>query len=247
MRLVRQLLPGLVTALVSIAIILGGLSLAFAEGGMLPPTQPKPPTETPSETPIPPLVTTQPASPSLTTTSTLTPSPSLTSTCLPPPGWAAYVVESGDTLETLAARYKTTVETLAQANCLVETSLEPGDTLYVPPLATRSPTRTPTPCRPPYGWVHYPVQPGDTLYHIADIFGVTVRQLQDANCMGNSTYLKPGQWIYVPPWLPSTLTPTGPTPTPTATWTVITPDTQTPTGTDTPTGTPTPTLSPTNP
>ncbi len=240
MRLVRQLLPGIITALVSIAIILGGLSLAFAEGNMLPPTQPKPPSETPSETPTRPsdtLPLVSPASPSPTSTFTLTPSPSLTTTCPPPSGWTAYVVASGDTLETLAARYKTTAETLAQANCLIAASLEPGDLLYVPP----PPTRTPVPCGPPSGWVLYPVQPGDTLYHLADIFGVTVRQLQNANCMGNSTWLKVGRWIYVPPWLPHTATPTFTPITPPATWTVITPDTQTPTPTDTPTGTPTPT------
>ena len=242
MRIVRQVIPGLLIALVSIALTLGGLSLSIAEGNTPMPT--KTPTSSPTVTPtrqiiasITPSHTLSPTlSAPLSPTVTFTPSSSPT-ICPPPTGWVAYVVKSNDTLAGLAGRYHTTVETLLQANCLVADNFQAGSRIFVPPL----PTRTPELCGPPLDWVLYPVQHGDTLYHLSVIYGVTVQELQYANCMGSSTLLVVGKSIYVPPWAPHLLTPTstqvftlGPT------WTVIVPDTPTPIDTETPTETPTP-------
>ncbi len=126
----------------------------------------------------------------------------LTSTmaiCPPPPGWMQIVINTGDTLRSLAHTYGTSVEMLIQVNCLVAESLVPGSYLFVPARTpTASPTRTVYVCGPPVGWVTYVIRPGDTLYRLALAFRTTVTQLQIANCMGSSTLLIVGNTLYVP-------------------------------------------------
>jgi LysM repeat protein len=63
---------------------------------------------------------------------------------------------------------------------------------------TSSPTYTVSPCSPPAGWVTYIVQPNDSLFHIGLEFGVTVTDLQLANCLGDSITIYVGQKLYVP-------------------------------------------------
>jgi LysM repeat protein len=65
-------------------------------------------------------------------------------------------------------------------------------------------------CGPPDGWVIYVVKAEDTLAKIAGAYGVSVADLQRANCLGNSTALFTGMNIFVP---------NTPTRTPTATTT----------------------------
>jgi LysM repeat protein len=150
----------------------------------------------------------------------------------------AVVVFQGDTLDSLAAQYHTTPEVLIQVNCLVSTYLAPGSRLYVPPQTVIQPTE---PCGAPRGWVKgYTVAAHDTLYHIAQMFGVSVHQLQLANCMGSSTLINVGDVLYVP-YIP-TKTPIPPTETPalpSSTPTTPPPATATQTPTEQPTSTPT--------
>lgn len=73
----------------------------------------------------------------------------------------------------------------------------------------------------PYGWVPYVVKAGDTWYGISVMSGVSVYQLQAANCL-QGAYLYVGRTIYVPNVpIPSpvywTHTPTDEYPTPTGT------------------------------
>ncbi|MBU1661889.1 MAG: LysM peptidoglycan-binding domain-containing protein, partial [Chloroflexi bacterium] len=171
--------------------------------------------------------------------------------CPPPSGWVAITVQPGEDLLTLAARYKITREQLLAANCLFSNDLPTGSILYVPPV----PTNTPVPCGPPAGWIRYTVQPGNTLYSLSQAYGVSLSQLQFANCMPANQYnLVTGQTLWVPNVVTRTpratatptLTPviiifptlTGTIP---ATSTTIAPPTSTniPTSTDVPTGTPT--------
>lgn len=67
-------------------------------------------------------------------------------------------------------------------------------------------------CAYPEGWVTYVVNPTDSLFRLSVVYGITVEELQKANCMGKDTVILPGQVIYVP-FLPS--------PTPSATSTAI--------------------------
>ena len=110
-----------------------------------------------------------------------------------------------------------------------------------PSLVLRVPSRTPQRCGPPSTWVNYTVQPGDTLYHLGQVYGIHYTEIQRANCLAGTT-LYVGQHLYVPPWAPReptatwltfpTYAPPGETPSeaPTATATEILPpvDTSTP-------------------
>jgi LysM repeat protein len=141
----------------------------------------------------------------LTPKVTLTPPPS-PAICPPPVGWTVYFVQPGETVNSIAARYRISGAELQSANCLLTPALIPGVVLYVPPMRTQ----TPLPCGAPHGWIVYYVQPGDTLYRLSQAYGITVADLQRANCLGASTLLHTGQLIYVPPWLPRPATPTMP-------------------------------------
>jgi LysM repeat protein len=115
--------------------------------------------------------------------------------CTPPAGWIRILTGAGDTIYSVAQRYKTTAESLSAANCLLSADLSAGSGLYVPPV----PTVTVIPCGPPAGWVKtHIVQPGDNLFRIALSYGTTYPQLQRANCMGSSTIIYPGQRLWVP-------------------------------------------------
>jgi LysM repeat protein len=148
------------------------------------------------------------------------------------------ITSAGETIYSLAERYKTSAESLSIANCLLSADVPAGFALYVPPV----PTVTVIACGPPRGWArNHVVQPGDNLYRIALSYGTTYPQLQRANCMGSSTTIYSGQRLWVPN-IPTrtpgiTVIPDLPTATPTPTATA----TSTPApSTDTPTATPTP-------
>jgi LysM repeat protein len=53
-------------------------------------------------------------------------------------------------------------------------------------------------CGPPSSWVLYTIRRGDTLTRIGQAYGVSVGQLQSANCLGNSTSIQAGKLLYVP-------------------------------------------------
>jgi LysM repeat protein len=136
-------------------------------------------------------------------------------------GWLPYVVQSGDTLEKIAALNHVSPSELQQANCLqMTTGLLPGAVIYVPPVPTQTtlsiPSRTTVACGRPRNWIVYIVQPGDTLYRLSLTYGVSVGELQRANCMGNSLLLQVGKPLYVPPRVVYTPYPTIPVIIPTA-------------------------------
>ena len=255
----RQTVRGLLTALISGGLVLGSLVISLAEGDISRPlalslatsVYPTPmPTSPPPEGEDLPSDVEGEAAPS--PDPSLTPEPSATpwsTTCSPPPGWVKITVQAGDTLEGLAQTYHTTSDLLAKANCLFSSQLYPGATLYVPKI---DPTVSSPQCGPPPGWILYTVQEGDNLYRLSLAFSITVQELQLANCLGSSTYIRAGQRIYVPnvptltiPTETATATPTV-SPTATATPTAGTPATSTlsPTPTLTPIPTDTPTPSP---
>jgi LysM repeat protein len=240
----REILRGLLIVGLCAAVVIGAFALAMAEGrgfGIQ-----SPPTETPT-------LLAQPTTPKGQATPTQapvqsTPTPLPPTSCPPPMGWSSHTVESGETLSTGLS-----IEQLRQANCLLVDTLLPGTLVYLPPLSTftaipasQTPaisvtvTRTLVPCGPPAGWVRYTVRTGDTLYALSRAYGVSVYQLQAANCLPSANFIVAGQILYVP---------NGPTrtPTPTVTGTrtptvVVTLSTHTPTTTVTPTATITITL-----
>ena len=224
MQTLRQLGVGVIIAILSVILVIGGVFLSLAE--TLPP--PSTPTQIPPTfpesfpTPTGTLETatvlpteTQTSLPTLTPTLAL--APGSPTTCTPPSGWIVVTTSSGDTVYELAQRYKTTAENLNAANCLTAAELPAGLALYVPPV----PTVTVIPCGPPFGWVRsYIVKRGDTLFSIALSYNITYPQLQRGNCMGTSTTIYAGQRLWVPnvptrtPIPGVTIIPTFPTDTP---------------------------------
>ena len=241
-----SILLGALAIGISIVIVLGSIFLALAEGhqtssiaafptlesidSSTPTTQPtaqNTPTEIPTEIPtVVPTVTPSPSptmTPAVESTGTETIEPTA---CAYPVDWIAYIVKPGDTLNKISAAAGIDPQELADANCLVESRLEPGSTLYLPPI---QPTAPPVSCGPSAYWVIYVVQPGDTLFNIAQRVSSTVSQLKYANCL-TSDVIRSGQKLYVP-YQPAPLaTPTSPLAT-----------TQPPVPTDTPLPTATPT------
>lgn len=266
----RQLILGGVLVLMAALLVLGAFWLAVSDqavslpratavAGISPeptvalPTLPSALTPSPVLTPAPGLTPTQPL-PTPTFPSLLYPG------CPPPEGWLPYWVESGDSIYELALRTGTSVYVLREGNCMEAEEVQPGRIIYLPPSFFITPTPVPITCGPPPDWVKYIIRPEDTLWNLSRRLGVSVEEIQQANCM-TTTRLRVGQPIYLPA-VPPTLTPTPsrtptvtptstptrtPTPTPSAT-TTFTPThtpTASPTFTPSPTGTVTPTFTPT--
>jgi len=203
MRALREMGGGLIIAVLSLLLVIGGISLSLAEN--TPPEQPTP-------TPLPPIVATSielptftpivlntntPETLTATITSTASPFPTqvVSVVCNPPVGWIQITISTSDTLYSIAERYKTTAEILNTSNCLNNTIPATGSRLYVPPI----PTVTIIPCGPYTGWIKaYTVRPGDNLYRISLLYRTTVQKLQRANCMGSSTIIYVGQLLWVP-------------------------------------------------
>jgi LysM repeat protein len=247
----RQVWLGILSALLSSAVVLGSLALALVESGSAVAL-----ISTPTETFVAPpelvITSTFETATGLTPVPTLTPLPSITPTpiCPPPPGWVQVASEVDDSWDSLAQRYGLSSIELLHFNCLSKINTLPPQTLInvpaiVPsPTATLTaiPTSTPVPsktsiaCGRPPGWVTYRVRPGDTLFLLAQRLGITVQQLQTANCISNPSRINSGSLIYVP-FIPAPPPPTR-TPLPVATATPI--PTTLPTATTPPTNTPQP-------
>jgi len=113
---------------------------------------------------------------------------------------ANYVVQRGDNLWNLSRKFGLTVSTLAQANGLKNKhALQIGQRLYIPrhtpgssAVASASSTSGQV--------VQYRVRPGDTLWQIAQRFGVTTAKLTTWNKLPRSGLIRPGDnlKIYVP-------------------------------------------------
>ena len=273
MQALRQLGGGVFIAILSIVLVIGGITLALAESA-------PPPSVLETSIPILPTVQVFPTFPPTlfstvvtetathTATTTFTPIPTLTfaqpTVCNPPTGWTRVIVGINDTIYTLAQRYNTNEDTLKNLNCLTSVELQAGSAIYVPFV----PTVVVAPCRPPATWVRtHVVQAGDNLYRIALSYGLTYPELQRGNCMGSSITIYTGQRLWVPniptrtpvPGVTVTLifpssTPSytsapptfTPQPNPTATQTFIVTASPNPTATipNTATFTPTPSLTP---
>lgn len=114
---------------------------------------------------------------------------------------ANYVVQRGDTLWSLSRKFGVAVSSLAQANGLQnQHSLKVGQRLYIP-RHTPETTRTASKSQSGSGQVvQYRVRPGDTLWQIAQRFGVTTANLVAWNRLPRSGLIRPGDnlKIYVP-------------------------------------------------
>ena len=198
MRALRQLGGGLLYGLVSVVLVIGGLSLALAESYTAahptPTTSPsamQPVTGASTESPLQVITPTTAAAPVPTTTII---SQNL---CQPPAGWVLITVLPDDSLGSLAIRFGTTPAQIEGANCLSSPTIYAGQGLFVPPVSS-APVPTIAACGPFPGWIRgYVVRPGDTLYHVSVLYRTTVADLERANCKPNPT-IYVGEWLWVP-------------------------------------------------
>ncbi len=120
--------------------------------------------------------------------------------------WHRHVIESGDTLGTIARKYRTSVSALKQANNLRGTTIREGRSLMVP-TASRSLTdyrlsadmRRSMRRRIPGSGnkIIYRVRRGDSLWVISRRFEVSVSKLARWNGLAKSSVLRPGQKLVI--------------------------------------------------
>ena len=121
-----------------------------------------------------------------------------------------YIVQRGDSLWLIANKNNVTVDELKKANNLTGNTLTIGQVLVIP----SSNNQTPPSEDNNVGYeTTYIVKRGDSLWSIANNYGVTVNQLKEANGITNNM-LTIGQELIIPVSLPNN------TPTNTTTYTV---------------------------
>ncbi len=125
----------------------------------------------------------------------------------PTPGGNTYTVKNGDSLWSIAQKYNTTVNTLKSLNGLTSNDLQIGQTLKLPGDIGETPVESNT----------YTVKAGDSLWSIANRYGITVNELKALNNL-TSDNLTIGQALRVPS--SETGTTPGGTPNPSNTYTV---------------------------
>jgi murein DD-endopeptidase MepM/ murein hydrolase activator NlpD len=123
-----------------------------------------------------------------------------------------HTVESGETLQSIAAQYGVTIEALVAANNLASIDrINVGQLLRITPLETASPpTQAPmsvptSPLSEPAATIIHTVQPGETLFRIATRYGVTVNAMVAANNITDPTLIFAGQQLIVPDFTPPQL------------------------------------------
>ncbi len=110
---------------------------------------------------------------------------------------SSYTVQEGDTVYSIARRFNTTPEAIAQFNNLANPdSLVVGQTLQIPsgevPPAGGEAQPSGT------GKTVYTVQPGDTMFSIAQRYHTTVDAISSANQIYNPWYIYVGQQLVIP-------------------------------------------------
>ncbi len=125
-------------------------------------------------------------------------SPNAAATPTPIAGYTIYVVQSGDTLASIAAQFATTTDALQTVNNLTDSSpILPGERLQVPAKQTAL-AATPTAPATPGKTITYTVKSGDTLNSIASNFNVSVDDLASVNNIADVNSISVGEVLAIP-------------------------------------------------
>ena len=210
-RMVPLLLGGLAVVLLVVGLFL--VVIWLTGGGF--PSLPFLSTDTPTPT-----LTYTPRPPTDTPTITLTPLPSETPT---PEGPKTYIVESGDTLFSIAEQFGISIDQLLAYNPEIAAdpnSIGVGSQIIIPPADAPLPSKTALPTNlAPGARIEYVVETGDTLQSIAAQFNSTAEAIAAASKIKVTDILFVGKVLIVPVNI-ATPTPTSRAPLTTATATI---------------------------
>ncbi len=128
-----------------------------------------------------------------------------------------HIVQPGENLFRIGLAYGISWQAIMQANGLYSTNIYVGESLVIPVAGAVRPVTVPTATPPPADATPIPppvtpapdaapaaapgtylVQRGDTLWLIAQRFGLSVGQLMAANSIGNPNYIYYGQVLVIP-------------------------------------------------
>jgi len=131
-----------------------------------------------------------------------------------------YQVRKGDSLYKISKRFKVDIEKVKEANGLQSASLKPGMRLTIPterahvsagsptrerrPITVSAPSPAPQTEAPPEQASYHIVRKGDTLSSIARRYGVSIRDLQELNHLGNKAKLRVNMRLVVRQEMPKT-------------------------------------------
>lgn len=144
-----------------------------------------------------PTVTSTALPPTATPTITLTPGPIFTAT---PEGPLTYLVESGDTLSSIADQFGVEILLLMAYNGITDADqVFVNDELIIPIPGSELPTPTPLPENLlPGQEIQYMVLPGDTLETIAAEFNSTAEAIAERNEIEDTNAIGVGQILNIP-------------------------------------------------
>ncbi len=94
---------------------------------------------------------------------------------------AAYIVQPGETIASIAASFDLSEEILLEANCLDIDQVIAGQKIFIP--QEHFSDQFPGACDPPLHWKPHRVRPGDTLPKLARANGTTPYHIMKANCL----------------------------------------------------------------
>jgi LysM repeat protein len=124
------------------------------------------------------------------------PEPMPTPPAEPAPPEDTYTVQSGDTLFAIASQFGTTVSAFVEANNLADPNVIFAGQVLVVPDDDEAPD-----AEPGNGYISHTVEPGDTLFSLANEHGTTVQAIVDANhpaAIGPGHLIRVGDVLLIP-------------------------------------------------